>query len=173
VYLNHVKEGGGTYFNRLNLRVKPQIGKALVFFPGFLNKDWDERLEHAAEPAVDEKWVSQTWVCDRHLSPDGGGGDGGDGGGSGGGDPLSAEYDDYGDAALAVDIRDHCQALVHCLCKMKMKAEMEMEIEEMGVEVEDTNANANSSSCFTGCVRYLQKQHHEVWYLIADAVLNE
>ena len=30
--------GRATYFNRLNLRVQPRLGTAVVFFPGFLNK---------------------------------------------------------------------------------------------------------------------------------------
>ncbi|KAJ1618835.1 hypothetical protein T492DRAFT_604007, partial [Pavlovales sp. CCMP2436] len=33
VYLNDVEVGGCTYFRKLNLRIKPKAGMALVFFP--------------------------------------------------------------------------------------------------------------------------------------------
>lgn len=37
-------------------------GMAVVFFPATLDGALDARLLHAAEPAVDTKWVSQIWI---------------------------------------------------------------------------------------------------------------
>ena len=47
---------------RLDLEVKPCKGKALVFFPGFMNGELDTDALHAGMPAVDTKWVSQVWI---------------------------------------------------------------------------------------------------------------
>lgn len=38
------------------------IGMAVVFFPAALDGTLDPLLLHAAEPAVDTKWVSQIWI---------------------------------------------------------------------------------------------------------------
>lgn len=65
VYLNTVDEGGATYFTKLNLRIKPEKGTAVIFFPSKPDGNRDDLLEHSAEPAIDEKWVSQIWVHDR------------------------------------------------------------------------------------------------------------
>jgi prolyl 4-hydroxylase len=65
VYLNDVEVGGCTFFRKLNLRVKPKAGMALVFFPAFLDGDLDTDLIHCAEPAVDQKWVAQVWLRQR------------------------------------------------------------------------------------------------------------
>lgn len=35
---------------------------AVVFFPATLDGALDSRLLHAAEPAIDTKWVSQIWI---------------------------------------------------------------------------------------------------------------
>ena len=64
IYLNNVKKGGTTYFNNLDLRIKPKKGMALIFFPAFLNREIDERTLHTAEDVIDEKWVTQLWVRD-------------------------------------------------------------------------------------------------------------
>lgn len=62
MYLNDVSEGGATLFRRLNLEVSPRKGRALIFFPGFLNGEVDTDALHAGMPAVDTKWVSQVWI---------------------------------------------------------------------------------------------------------------
>ena len=64
IYLNNVKKGGRTYFNNLDIRIKPRKGMALVFFPAFLDREIDERTLHTAEEVIDEKWVTQLWVRD-------------------------------------------------------------------------------------------------------------
>ena len=62
MYLNDVSEGGCTFFSRLNLRVKPVCGMALIFFPGYEDGTLDETALHCAEDAVETKWVSQIWI---------------------------------------------------------------------------------------------------------------
>ena len=47
---------------RLDIEVKPEKGKALIFFPGFMNGELDTDALHAGMPAVDTKWVSQVWI---------------------------------------------------------------------------------------------------------------
>eukprot|EP00752_Nemacystus_decipiens_P012665 g11219.t1 len=62
VYLNDVASGGCTAFPQLGMKVQPKKGMAVVFFPATLNGALDSRLLHAAEPAIDTKWVSQIWI---------------------------------------------------------------------------------------------------------------
>jgi prolyl 4-hydroxylase len=65
VYLNSVGRGGETAFPLLmdgRMRVAPQRGRALVFFPGNVDGDIDQRLLHEALPAGEVKFVSQVWV---------------------------------------------------------------------------------------------------------------
>ena len=62
VYLNDVATGGATSFSKLGLKVQPRRGKALVFFPATLAGVLDDKYLHAAEPAIDSKWVSQIWI---------------------------------------------------------------------------------------------------------------
>ncbi|GAB5036906.1 prolyl 4-hydroxylase alpha subunit [Nannochloropsis oceanica] len=62
IYLNHVVSGGCTHFRCLNLSITPTQGLAVVFFPASLDGCLDDRALHAAEPAIDEKWVSQVWI---------------------------------------------------------------------------------------------------------------
>lgn len=66
VYLNDVSEGGETCFGCIPLKVKPQKGAAVVFFPGSIDGKPDTRLWHRADPPVGcEKWVSQIWCRQR------------------------------------------------------------------------------------------------------------
>jgi len=62
MYLNDVPANGGTFFRRLNLEVQPKKGKALIFFPGFMNGELDMEALHAGLPPVGTKWVSQVWI---------------------------------------------------------------------------------------------------------------
>ncbi|KAK9802979.1 hypothetical protein WJX73_002886 [Symbiochloris irregularis] len=63
VYLNDVAEGGGTYFEHLDLRVQPRKGMALFFFPAFADGTPDDRALHTAEEALDQKWIMQQWIA--------------------------------------------------------------------------------------------------------------
>jgi len=62
LYLNNVRKGGGTYFNKLDLRVHPKQGTAVIFFPAKMDGTVDDRFLHTAEDASDLKWVSQIWL---------------------------------------------------------------------------------------------------------------
>eukprot|EP00929_Paragymnodinium_shiwhaense_P051692 TRINITY_DN25970_c0_g1_i2.p1 TRINITY_DN25970_c0_g1~~TRINITY_DN25970_c0_g1_i2.p1 ORF type:complete len:125 (+),score=15.96 TRINITY_DN25970_c0_g1_i2:67-441(+) len=62
LYLNDVEKGGMTTFPDLGVSVQPQQGAALVFFPAYADGQPDPRTRHAAEPAIDDKWVAQVWV---------------------------------------------------------------------------------------------------------------
>lgn len=68
IYLNEVRRGGCTFFKNLNLRVKPEIGSAVIFFPSGIDEKGDERYLHEAEMTEDEKWVTQIWVRSRPYS---------------------------------------------------------------------------------------------------------
>lgn len=59
VYLNDVAQGGRTCFSKLGLSIAPRRGMAVVFFPATLDGMLDDAALHAAEPAIDVKWVSQ------------------------------------------------------------------------------------------------------------------
>ena len=62
VYLNSPRRGGRTSFPQLGLSFTPVKGTALIFFPAFADGRLDTRALHAAEPAVDRKYVSMIWV---------------------------------------------------------------------------------------------------------------
>jgi prolyl 4-hydroxylase len=62
VYLNDVERGGATGFPTLGCKCSPKRGRCLLFFPGLSDGRRDDRLLHAAEEAIDEKWVAQLWV---------------------------------------------------------------------------------------------------------------
>lgn len=62
LYLNTVERGGSTVFPGLDLEVKPEQGKALLFFPSFADGKPDHRTLHEARPAVDDKWIAQVWI---------------------------------------------------------------------------------------------------------------
>ena len=68
--MNEVEEGGETSFPRwLNgetseqLKVKPEIGKAILFYSVLPDGNYDERSQHAALPVIKgEKWLTNLWV---------------------------------------------------------------------------------------------------------------
>ena len=60
-YLNTLQEGGETFFDRLNIAVKPKAGKALFFFPADgVTWDADDRTMHESKPPnFEDKWIVQ------------------------------------------------------------------------------------------------------------------
>ena len=66
VYLNTLTEeqGGATHFPNLNIKVQPQQGMALVFFPSTVDGLLDRQALHAALPPTSNatKYVSQVWI---------------------------------------------------------------------------------------------------------------
>lgn len=67
IYLNDVEEGGETYFPHVNVRVKPERGRALVWkntIKGICN----EATMHSAEPVIKgEKWVVTKWLRENRF----------------------------------------------------------------------------------------------------------
>ena len=63
LYLSDVEEGGETYFNKLDLAVKPKKGKALVW-PSVRDDNptyWDARMFHEAKDVIKgKKWQQIT-----------------------------------------------------------------------------------------------------------------
>lgn len=68
LYLNSVEEGGGTNFPELNITVKPEKGKAVIW-PSVLNEDpnkEDKRTNHQALPVVKgRKYGANVWQHQR------------------------------------------------------------------------------------------------------------
>ena len=66
--LTDVEEGGETYFNKLDLAVKPKKGRALVW-PSVVDDDpdlWDARMFHEAKDVIQgEKMAANHWI---HLN---------------------------------------------------------------------------------------------------------
>lgn len=69
VYLNDVTEGGETKFDIIDIAIKPEKGKALLFFPAFSGGRPDSRTRHAAQQAVAEKWIFQLWISSGIAQP--------------------------------------------------------------------------------------------------------
>ena len=64
VYLNDlpVSSGGATAFRHLGLQVQPEIGKALLFFPSYIDGSQDDRALHSGVITTDLKWIANIWV---------------------------------------------------------------------------------------------------------------
>ena len=62
VYLNDVKEGGDTYFKHLNLKIKPEAGKAIfwnnLYSFGFPNY---KTMHEACPPLNEDKYIITKW----------------------------------------------------------------------------------------------------------------
>ena len=73
VYLNDVsaRDGGETEFRELGLKIRPQRGTALVFFPAMADGTPDSRTLHAGNPVSGDsaKWIAQLWVHERKYVP--------------------------------------------------------------------------------------------------------
>jgi prolyl 4-hydroxylase len=69
IYLNNDFTGGNTYFKNLDLKIKPEPGDAVVFFPlaKGSNKCHPKAL-HAGMPVDSgEKWVANLWFREREF----------------------------------------------------------------------------------------------------------
>jgi prolyl 4-hydroxylase len=72
LYLNDDLEGGETSFPKfsnahtfLELKVKPEIGKAVLFYSQLPDGNMDELSQHRAHPVrIGEKWLVNLWVWD-------------------------------------------------------------------------------------------------------------
>lgn len=68
LYLSDVEEGGETYFNKLDLAIKPKKGRALVW-PSVVDDNpefWDSRMYHEAKDVIKgKKRAANHWI---HLN---------------------------------------------------------------------------------------------------------
>lgn len=71
VYLNTVPSGGGTYFPRLDLRIQPVLGTAIIWYNCILegnNIFCDDRTEHSGEPVIrDKKYGMNAWARSKRF----------------------------------------------------------------------------------------------------------
>lgn len=72
MYLNTIPEGygGETYFNRAGLSVRPDAGKALMWFNQFSDKTVDQSTSHEGRPPIEpyEKWIATIWIRERTFT---------------------------------------------------------------------------------------------------------
>jgi hypothetical protein len=71
-YLNSLEkgQGGETYFDKLQLRVAPVQGQALIFFPANSTTALaDDRTTHESLPPTNEKWIVQMFGRMRRVPP--------------------------------------------------------------------------------------------------------
>ncbi|MFD0770084.1 2OG-Fe(II) oxygenase [Bacillus sp. CGMCC 1.60114] len=68
MYLNHVEEGGETFFPKLNLSVSPKKGMAVYFEYFYQDASLNELTLHGGAPVIKgEKWVATQWMRRRTL----------------------------------------------------------------------------------------------------------
>lgn len=71
MYLTDVEEGGETLFPRVGINVKPEQGKALIWFNVDLSSGTsviDESTFHEAKPVVKgDKWIMTRWIRERRF----------------------------------------------------------------------------------------------------------
>lgn len=62
IYLNEVEKGGETYFPRVNISVKPETGKVLIW-KNVIGNLLNFNSKHAGLPVIaGEKWIAIKWV---------------------------------------------------------------------------------------------------------------
>lgn len=68
MYLNHVEEGGETFFPKLNLSVSPKKGMAVYFEYFYQDASLNKLTLHGGAPVIKgEKWVATQWMRRRPL----------------------------------------------------------------------------------------------------------
>lgn len=72
IYLNTIPEGcgGETYFNKAGMSVKPDMGKACMWYNLFPNMQIDESTMHEGRTPVEpyEKWIATIWIRERMFT---------------------------------------------------------------------------------------------------------
>ena len=68
LYLNDVETGGRTVFDKAGVAVTPRAGHACVFYPSSGGPP-DDATTHFSEPAVDEKFIVQTFERVARVPP--------------------------------------------------------------------------------------------------------
>ena len=68
MYLNHVEEGGETFFPKLNFSVSPKKGMAVYFEYFYQDASLNRLTLHGGKPVIKgEKWVATQWIRRRPL----------------------------------------------------------------------------------------------------------
>lgn len=68
LYLNDVKEGGETYFPKLNLSIYPKKGMAVYFEYFYTNEELNELTLHGGAPVITgEKWIATQWMRKQRI----------------------------------------------------------------------------------------------------------
>lgn len=69
IYLNDNFENGYTFFKNLNLKLKPQIGDAIIFYPLSKNSNKCHPLAlHEGLPVTKgEKWIANLWFRENYF----------------------------------------------------------------------------------------------------------
>ena len=72
VYLNTIPEGygGETYFDRAGIGIRPDVGKACMWYNIFPNGNVDQSTSHEGRPPIApyEKWIFTIWVRERRFT---------------------------------------------------------------------------------------------------------
>ena len=72
IYLNSIPEGygGETYFNKAGVAIRPDAGKACMWFNLYPNMDVDKTTQHEGRPPLEpyEKWIATIWVRERTFT---------------------------------------------------------------------------------------------------------
>lgn len=72
IYLNTIPEGygGETHFNRAGVSIRPDAGKACMWYNVFPNKAVDETTSHEGLPPKEpyEKWIATIWIRERTFT---------------------------------------------------------------------------------------------------------
>jgi prolyl 4-hydroxylase len=68
IYLNDIEEGGETVFPYLNLEIKPQKGKGILFRTLDDNDKIIPESLHGGKPVIKgEKWICNKWIHNRRI----------------------------------------------------------------------------------------------------------
>jgi len=72
IYLNTVPEGygGETYFDRAGVGIRPDAGKACMWYNVFPNRGVDQSTSHEGRPPIApyEKWIATIWVRESRFT---------------------------------------------------------------------------------------------------------
>jgi prolyl 4-hydroxylase len=72
IYLNTIPEGcgGETYFDKAGVSVKPDMGKACLWYNLFPNLSIDWSTQHEGRTPKDpyEKWIATIWIRERRFT---------------------------------------------------------------------------------------------------------
>lgn len=68
MYLNNVEEGGATFFDKLDIRITPRVGRAVVWRNVNNENKIDRNTIHIAEPVLKgEKWIMTKFFRERKF----------------------------------------------------------------------------------------------------------